>query len=137
MNTLLIREIIFSIIGGTSSTMIYLFTGHLLDQYISHNLSTILSYLTGMIIGYIIKVYGFSHAIKNIYNIIPKYIFSEMFILTMTYFCVRYLLHLKPRLSQYLPVSLKPYYNTIVRLFVAMILFIFLSFPLQKYWIFT
>lgn len=135
MTNPLYHQIFFSIVGGSSATILYLFISHFLDYYTTHNISTAISYSIAIIIGFIIKSYGFLYKIGSLQKYLPKYIIADLLIFIVTYYSVSYLIHNKQQFK--LPMQIKKYYNTLIRMLVAIAIFFILSFPLQKFWVFT
>ena len=135
MNTL-IKQITLSILSGASSTFVYLGLSHFLDHFMNPKYSNFISLLVGAIINFLFQSYSFAVKNNHVYHL-PKYFIAELFIIGFSQFGVIYLLNKKQRYKKKLPLFLQYYYNTVSRIIVACLVFIFFSFPMRKLWVFT
>lgn len=137
------KKIIKSMIGGTTSTMIYLSLSYILDFFINNNISTGIS----LIIGSICNYYFQQKAIVNT-SILSieygyKFFISDFFVLGSNLYGSSYLLGRKKDIVSYFEniyqdIHLyKKYYNVLIRLSVTMMVFFTISFPLRRYWVFS
>ena len=77
------------------------------------------------------------YIILSTYSGFNEYLIAEIFIIAGSQLGVSYFLDEKHIDQNKLPSFLHKYYNTIVRLVVASLVFIFISFPLRKFWVFA
>lgn len=137
------KKVIKSMIGGTTSTMIYLSISYILDFFINVNVSTSIA----LIIGSICNYYFQQKAIVDTSILSIKYgykfIISDFFVLGSNLYGSSYLLNRKKDIVSYFEKiyqnihNYKEYYNILIRLSVTMITFFAVSFPLRRYWVFS
>ena len=66
-----------------------------------------------------------------------KYPIGHILDISTTYLGSKFIFDRKKKLIKYLPPSMKPYFNTIARLIVMTFLFLLISYPIRRYWIFA
>ena len=132
-----LQQLLFSMFSGTSSTLVYLGLGHILDFIMNAKYSNFIALITGGVLNFIMQSYTFSGKTGIHNNNLTKYLIAEIFIIMGSQLGVSYFLDEKHIDQNKLPSFLHKYYNTIVRLVVASLVFIFISFPLRKLWVFA
>ena len=132
-----LQQLLFSMFSGTSSTLVYLGLGHILDFIMNAKYSNFIALITGGVLNFIMQSYAFSGKTGIHNNNLTKYLIAEIFIIMGSQLGVSYFLDEKHIDQNKLPSFLHKYYNTIVRLVVASLVFIFISFPLRKLWVFA
>lgn len=131
-----IIEIFESISGSTSAFIIYILLSHILDHFITIKESNLISLLVSSIINFIIQTKIFSHGKLTNYKI-GKYIFVNIIEIIVNQSALLYLLKKKKEVLKQIPNNfIKRYYNTFIRILITLILFIFISYPTRKYWIY-
>jgi len=132
-----LQQLFFSMFSGTSSTLVYLGLGHILDFIMNAKYSNFIALITGGVLNFFMQSYTFSGKTGIHNNNLTKYLIAEIFIIMGSQLGVSYFLDEKHIDQNKLPSFLHKYYNTIVRLVVASLVFIFISFPLRKLWVFA
>ena len=131
-----LRQLLFSMFSGTSSTLIYLGLGHFLDYIMNAKYSNFIALITGGVLNFIMQSYTFSGDARVGKNF-TKYLIAEIFIIGGSQLGVSHFLDEGHIDKDKLPTFLQKYYNTIVRITVACLVFLFISFPLRKLWVFA
>tara|TARA_Y100000768_G_scaffold361724_1_gene319993 strand:+ start:1267 stop:1674 length:408 start_codon:yes stop_codon:yes gene_type:complete len=131
-----IIEIFESISGGTSAFISYILLSHILDHFITVKESNLISLLVSSIINFIIQTKIFSHGKLTNYKI-GKYIFVNIIEIISNQSALLYLLKKKKEILKQISNNfIKRHYNTFIRILITLILFIFISYPTRKYWIY-
>lgn len=132
----MIKKFIKSSASGTVSTITYILTSYILDFYMSDKTSNLVGLVVSIIINYMLqhKTFGKTH---NHLSYLHKYIVAELLILFSSQAGVNMALDNKKRYIKYFPDKLKPYYNTIMRMLVATVIFALISFPIRNNWVFV
>ena len=126
-----------SSIGGVLSTFIFIFGGHILDSVINPKYANYIALLISAFFDFIMQLWTFTHKTQISNHIIAKYIISEVLITTLTQLSIIYLIDYKKYYIKKVPKIILSYYTTFSRIIVTAILFVFVTFPLRKFWIFT
>lgn len=131
-----IIEIFESISGSTSAFISYILLSHILDHFITVKESNLISLLVSSIINFIIQTKIFSHGKLTNYKI-GKYLFVNIIEIITNQTALLYLLKKKKEVLKQIPNNfIKRHYNTFIRILITLILFIFISYPTRKYWIY-
>ena len=130
-----IKQICLSAFSGTTSTGSYLLIAHFLDSFINPKTSNIIAAIIGAIINFILQSYSFSG--KFTLSKIHTYIISEVFILGFAQLGFIFFLDYNLIKREILPIWLQKYYNTLIRIIVAIAGFFLISFPMRKYLVFV
>ena len=131
-----IIEIFESISGGTSAFISYILLSHILDHFITVKESNLISLLVSSIINFIIQTKIFSHGKLTNYKI-GKYIFVNIIEIISNQSALLYLLKKKKEILKQISNNfIKRHYNTFIRILITLIIFIFISYPTRKYWIY-
>ena len=128
------RELFRSALGGTISTGIFILTAYFLDYSMNPKLSNLIGVILGGIFNFIFQSIAFTGKIKLSSSF--NFLLSEIILLGATQLGVVYLFDHKLIKKKSLPIWSQKYYNTIVRLIVVTFGFVFISFPIRKWWVF-
>ena len=122
--------------GGIFSTNIFLLGGYILDYFINPKYANLIALLISAVINFILqtRVFVGKNEFKN--HIIKKYLGSEIIIITFSQLCLIYLIKHKKDYIKKLPKEIQLYYTTVARIITSVVVFLFISFPLRKLWVF-
>ena len=138
-----LRKMLFSIMGGTATTIIFITTSYILDKFMSSKFSTAIALILGAICNFFMQQKAFLNTANFNVARVGKYLVSNILILIACQIGVNYLINKKKQIQSELENHVKSikkyekYYNTFVRLFVRGIVFIFIAFPIRRYWVFN
>ena len=133
---------------GTSITMIYLVVSRTLDYFMEANISNIISLLVTSILNFFLQKKTFLKKAATSHTMFIKYLIAETLIVSFQQFGVSLSLTNKEKilnvikkffrgkLGAELYSVIEKEYNTIMRILVACITFILLSFPIRHLWVF-
>ena len=130
------KKIAMSILSGSTATLLYLSVAFILDRLMNDKTSNMVALLAGACLNFILQRKTFMEKTVSSQAVLMKFIISEVLILGSAQMGVASLLDNKQKYQQKLPVALQKYYNTIVRMFVATVIFVLISFPIRNYWVF-
>ena len=71
------------------------------------------------------------------YAMLYKYPIGHIIDVSVTYLGCKFFFDRREKFIKYLPRKLRPYFNTIVRVIVMMFHWLFVAYPIRRYWIFT
>ena len=122
--------------GGIFSTSIYLLGGYILDYFMNAKYSNFIALLISAVVNFVMQTRTFvgKRGVNN--NSIEKYFVSEIIIITLSQLGLIYLINHKKDYTRKVPKKIQAYYTTIARIIAASMVFIFISFPLRKFWVF-
>ncbi len=120
-----IMEVIKSMFGGQMAEGTYLASGFVMDKLINPDISNVIALLLGGIVNFLFQKHAFlKHSMTLI--ILVKYIIVDVILYTYSELSfINFEKKIKP-----------PINNTILRICIGIIGFIFISFPLRKYFVF-
>ena len=116
-------EIIKSSLSGQFATLIYLLCGYELDKVINHDISNLISLIIAGIINFVFQSKIFMNE-KIVFTtlLIVKYIFVDAVLYTF---------------NELMFIKFDDYENsTLIRIIIAALGFILISYPLRKYFVF-
>ena len=122
--------------SGMIATIVFLSVSYILDKRINVSTSNLIALLICAVINFILQSFIFLDKTLLNFNHITKYIFAEIIILSADQLLDSYLLENKKKYISYFPHQFQKYYNTIIRLIVAALVWMLIAFPLRNYWIF-
>ena len=122
--------------SGMIATIVFLSVSYILDKRINVSTSNLIALLIGAFVNFILQSFIFLDKTLLNFNHITKYIFAEIIILSADQLLDSYLLENKKKYISYFPHQFQKYYNTIIRLIVAALVWMLIAFPLRNYWIF-
>lgn len=127
-----INQLFFS--GGSSaiSTSSHLILSHFLDFVIDDNISDIIGLIVGFTINFYLQSHTFISKVKY-GNTVLKFILAELFIIIVYHLGYRYIKKHDTIIKKWIS---EKYRNTFIRILVGVLEFIFISFPLRKYFVF-
>ena len=123
--------------GGMLSTGVFLLAGHILDGFMNPRYANFISLLISASVNFILQSAAFAGEKESIVHKIGKYAASEAIIISLNQLGVTYLLNRKKKYIRQLPKRSRPHYSTISRVTAAAMVFLFVSFPLRKFWVFV
>ncbi len=123
--------------GGIFSTSIYLLGGHILDSFMNAKYSNFIALIISAVVNFVMQTRTFvgKREVNNNNNI-EKYFVSEIIIITLSQLGLIYLINHKKDYTRKIPKKIQAYYTTVARIIAASMVFIFISFPLRKLWVF-
>ena len=122
--------------GGIFSTSIFLLGGYILDYFMNPKYANLTALLISAVINFILQTRVFVGKMGFQNHIIKKYLVSEIFIITLSQLCLIYFINHKKYYIKKLPKEIQLYYTTVARIIATFIVFLFISFPLRKLWVF-
>ena len=138
-----LKKMFKSMAGGTTATIIFIMVSFALDQFMSAKISTGIALIIGAICNFFMQQKAFLNTTKSQGDHSWKFFVSEFFVLGSSQYGVGYLLDNKKDAEIYIEKKFKnikkyeKYFNTFIRLFIAGLVFIFVSFPIRRYWVFA
>ena len=136
-------KMVKSMMGGGTAAIIFVSTSYVLDKIMNAKLSSALALLVGAICNFYMQQRAFLNTSKADMKFGRRYICLEIIILGCCLFGVNMLLDRKKEIQSAVTMNTETlekfdkYYNTMVRIIVAMIVFVVISFPVRRYWVFT
>ena len=128
--------VLLSAVGGFFSAGVFLLAGYLLDDLMHPEYANFIALLIGGVTNFVLQKRAFTSKGGSPNLVIGKYVASETTIIMFNQLGLVYLIERKKDYVKRLPKGMRPYYTTIARIIVALIVFLFLSFPLRKLWVF-
>jgi len=123
-----------SMTAGAFVSVVVLAIAAFLDTLINPKMANVISLLIGLVINFVLQQMVF---VTNASTHLVKYIIADILILGSNQYMVSYLIDNANKYKSRLDEKLKPYYNTLSRIVVGAIIWIILSYPLRKYWVFA
>ena len=122
--------------AGLITFGIVIVLGAILDIFINVKISNFIAVLIGLISNYLLQERIFKVIAKpqNFYFKLSKYIIVDLTILILNSILFNILTNLKDKIK--LPTWLEIHYATLCRVVVGLIIWVFVSFPLRRYFIF-
>ena len=135
-----IYQMIKSMFGGTLATGVFIVSSYFMDHIIDPKISNAVALLLGATCNFFLQQLAFLSHTKEAHSRIVKFLISEVFILGGAQLGVTYLLDNEKVVERHMPKQLlryTKYYNTFIRFAVTALVFIFISYPIRKYWVFS
>ena len=138
-----LKKMLKSMVGGTVATMIFIVSSYTLDEIMNAKLSNAIALIIGAICNFFMQHKAFLNTTNANADRGWKFFISEFLVLGSSQLGVNYLLDNKKNIERELEKHIKylkkyeKYYNTFIRLFITGIVFIFISFPIRRYWVFN
>ena len=122
--------------AGLMTFGVVIILGGILDIFINVKTSNTIAVFSGLIFNYMLqeRIFKSISIQQNYYIKIIKYIIVDLTILILNSVLFNIFIDLKPNKS--LPDLIRKHYPTIVRIIVGIIIWVFISFPLRRYFIF-
>lgn len=122
--------------AGLITFGIVIVLGAILDIFINVKLSNFIAVFTGLIANYLLqeRIFKVISKPQNYYFKLSKYIIVDLTILILNSILFNILTNLKDKIK--LPTWLEIHYATLCRVVVGLIIWVFVSFPLRRYFIF-
>ena len=130
------KKIVMSMLSGSTVHIFYLLIAFILDKFMNNKTSNLIALFSGAILNFILQYNVFMKKTALLHKIVIKYLISELLIIGSVQLGVSFLLDNKDKYKRKLPTSLQKYYNTIIRMFVAMVVSLLISFPIRNRWVF-
>ena len=131
------HEFMWSILIGLSTGIIVIVVGFILDLYIDAKVSNFITLIVGLVYNFLLQNQVFQNDNQKFTDNLKRYIVADMLILLLNQMLMNYLIDHKKEFIDYLPKDYKKYYVTSCRILVGLIVWIFLSFPIRKYWVYA
>ena len=133
-----IRFGILSMMAGGITSLLATGISALLDRFMKSTISNIIGVFIAMCFNFIWQQFIFVGKIKSLAGIfLLKYILADVIILGSAQLLFILAIKYKDNLEDKFPDSLKEYYNSIMRLIIASVIWVIFSFPLRRYWVFV
>ena len=129
--------VLLSAVGGFFSAGVFLLAGYLLDDFMNPEYANFIALLVGGVTNFILQKLAFTGEGGSPNIVIGKYVASELTIIIFNQLGLVYFIKRKKDYTKKLPKEARPYYTTIARIVVALVVFLFLSFPMRKLWVFV
>ena len=131
------QEITSSVGIGLFIALLVTIVGYVLDMYINPVWANFVALVVGLIMNFILQHLVFSKKDKSQFmGEILRYGMADVFILMVNQWLMVQMIHNEKEWSVYLPEEYRKYYLTLCRLLIGAIVWILISFPIRKYWVF-
>lgn len=130
------KKLVPSMLSGSTAHVFFLLIAFILDKFMNNKTSNMIALLAGAILNFILQYNVFMKKTALLHKIVIKYIISELLVIGSVQLGVSFLLDNKDKYKRKFPVSLQKYYNTIIRMFVAIVVSLLISFPIRNRWVF-
>jgi len=130
------KKLVPSMLSGSTAHVFFLLIAFILDKFMNNKTSNMIALLAGAILNFILQYNVFMKKTALLHKIVIKYIISELLVIGSVQLGVSFLLDNKDKYKRKFPVSLQKYYNTIIRMFVATVVSLLISFPIRNRWVF-
>ena len=134
------RPILKSVLIGLTTAFIINVGAAILDNLgVNVKVSSFIGSLLGLVYNFIMQFKLFVTKLpKNrMTYIVTTYLISDLIILVCNQLMVNYGINHEKNYKDYLPSKLQEYYVNIIRLIVGGFVWIILSYPLRRYWVFA
>lgn len=113
--------------------------GALLDEFgLDPKWSSFVALLVGLIYNFFMQFKIFVIKTKtSMHYMLAAYLVSDLLILTSNQLLINYGINHQKEWEAYLPSNIQDYYFILIRLIVGAFVWIILSYPLRKYWVFA
>ena len=133
-----VRFGILSAMAGGITSLIATGISALLDGYMKSTVSNFIGVLIAMCFNFIWQQFIFVGKIKSLAGIfLLKYLLADVIILGSAQLLFILAMKYKDNVEDKFPDALKDYYNSIMRLIIASVVWLIFSFPLRRYWVFV
>ena len=128
-----------SILIGLITLIIINGLAYILDEFgVNLKLSTFIGLLTGLLFNFFMQFRLYLIRSNNsITSMIIYYIITDIMIMISYQYLVNKGIDDKKEIEAYIPSYLDDYYIYIIRLLVGALVWLFISYPLRKYWVFA
>ena len=126
-----------SMLGSLISQSFNLVVSYTLDKRMNNKTSNLIGVLAGFCLNFLLQYNVFMTPHLKVSKTVIKYLLSEILIIGSIQLGVSVMLDNKTTYKTSLPPSLRKYYNTIARIFVAIVVALFLSYPIRNLWVFV
>jgi len=134
------QPILKSVLIGLTTAFIINVGAAILDKLgVNVKVSSFIGSLLGLVYNFIMQFKLFVTKLpKNrMTYIVTTYLISDVIILVCNQLMVNYGINHEKKYKDYLPSKLQEYYVNIIRLIVGGFVWIILSYPLRRYWVFA
>ena len=129
---------ILSMMAGGITSLLATGISALLDGFMKSTVSNFIGVLIAMCFNFIWQQFIFVGKIKSLTGIfLFKYLLADVLILGSAQLLFILAIKYKDNVEDKFPDSLKEYYNSIMRLIIAAVIWFIFSFPLRRYWVFV
>ena len=131
------QELLISVVIGLTTALIVISIGFILDKYLSGETSNLIALIIGLLCNYIMQDLVFDKKFRSFKSKVFRYIIADTIILTSNQYMMTYLIQNEDKFKDYLPDNLQSNYLSVCRIFVGFIVWIVISFPIRKYWVYN
>lgn len=136
--SIVLKQALLSMTSGSSVTFLYLLISGYLDKFINPKYSNFIALIISATINFMLQTLTFYNKKSfNFFNMFYKYLIAEIIIISCSQLGVVYFLNNQKTYEKILPSFIKKHYNTVIRIIVASFIFLFISFPLRKGWVYV
>ena len=132
----LTKEITSSVGIGLFIALLVVLLGYILDMYIDPIWANFIALVVGLVFNFILQQMVFGNKKSQLWSQIMRYTIADVFILILNQWLMVQLINNETEWSKYLPEEYRKYYISVCRLSVGAIVWIVVSFPIRKYWVF-
>ena len=130
------QELLISVVIGLTTALIVITVGYILDKYLSGETSNLIALIIGLLCNYIMQDLVFDKKLRSFKSKIFRYMIADVIIITCNQYMMTYLIQNEDKFKDKLPENLQNLYLTICRIIVGLIVWVGISFPMRKYWVY-
>ena len=131
-----IKQMLLSGAGAATSTGVLIGGGFILDKVIDPKAATALALLVSAVLNFALQKWTFTGSKPLSRAMLWRFIAATLFIIVLKYVAHSYLLKHRKEYVPILPPDLRTNYSTVTRTVVALVVFLLVSFPIKKFWVF-
>ena len=124
-----------SIIGSIFTGVLYIIIAYLLDFELNPKVANIIGLLCSFSLNFLIQSYIYTKK-----KLTTTHIYKEIIVIIVytliNQFILSYFINNKDKIIKYFPSIIQPHYTTIIRTCLLIFMYIGISNPLRKYWVF-
>lgn len=132
-----IKQMLLSGAGAATSTGVLIGGGFILDKVIDPKAATALALFASAVLNFILQKWTFAGSKPLSRTILWRFVTTMVFVTVLKYAAHSYLIKHQKEYGPMLSPELRTNYSTVTRTIVALVVFLFVSFPLKKFWVFT
>ena len=129
-------DILVSVGIGLSTALIVIISGYILDNLIAYKTASFIALILGLLYNFVLQDYFFNVGNNTYTSIVGKYLVVDIIILFINQSLMVYLIDNEHTFKPLLPEKLQHLYITIARCLVGLVVWICISFPLRKLWVY-
>ena len=131
-----LQKIAGSAMAGSISNFVFLGSAYLLDKTLEPKISTFISLCLSTIVNFFMQQFVFGGDSENQSEAVAKFFTVALLNNSIILLLSNYFIDKKHYYQRFLPKTMRPQYNTVVRTGAGALSFIFIAYPLRRYWVF-